>query len=138
MVILKTKKVEFIEPIAGEDYIIVLAETTTIKDKWEQVKVALEPIDRKKNDLNIYNAGLWMDETFTEKSKLGAFITAFEEYYKANNIDTNPQEIESWEGAIFRTLTWETRNNNIQIRGYHDEEAVKTLQEELETRRKRD
>lgn len=139
MVILNAKKVEYKEPVEGMDYIIVRAELTKNEQYGESVKVALEPVDKEENDANIYNAGLWVSETYTPKSKFGCFVVAFEEYYEGQkDVETNPQNITLWEGYIFRTLSWESKNNKIKILKRTSQKKIDVLQKELDSKRSKD
>lgn len=143
MPVIEAEKVEFKEPAEGEDYIVVEAVLETAKtqdsDKTPVIKVALEPIKRKKDDRNIYNEGLWVTQNYTPTSKLGSFLTAFESYFKDNNMDKekNYKDTDSWVGAIIRVLSWGDKNRKISVREYVDVSVLKKLQKELADRRKK-
>lgn len=146
MPILEVDLAEFSSPKEAMDYIIVRieeAEADTPQGKKDLLRVNLEPKDRKKNDNHIYTEGLWTSSTVTPTSKLGAFLYAFKEYFDSEESEElegqwgekpNYKNPEHWEGAIFRTLSWEQKNNKIKIIGYADPEKTQKLQQELAER----
>lgn len=146
MVVLDVQKVEFKPPQVGEDYIIIESSMEEAKGDFgtaNVIKVALEPLERKKDDSNIYNEGLWYSPNYTPTSKQGAFLTAFEEYFKANpdmkiqGGKANFKNLSHWNGGIIRVLSWEDKNRKIQVRSYAEPEIVKALQVELTKRREK-
>lgn len=113
MVILKGKVqlAEGLEPEEGKAYEITrVDEVETLVQKLKGIRVVMKSVDPK--DTNVYATMLWFREIAGTKSKLGAFIKAFKDYFGNEEMALNT---ENWIGHKVRFVSWSSRKREIRV-----------------------
>ena len=102
-----------IEPEEGKVYIIKdVEEVTTAVRGYKGLRVVLEPERRAKDDRNTYATMLWYRERVGTASKLGAFISAFREFF---GDDASAYKTENWINHKIRVITWTQRRRELKV-----------------------
>ena len=84
------------EPESGKEYVITKVEQQ--KGQYgEYIRVTLEDNDKKQ-----YSTALWIKDTVSAKSKVGAFAIA---------LGNDPT---TWEGKRIKIISWTAKNREIQ------------------------
>jgi len=114
MPVLKAKLAKGVEPNKGENYkVISVEEIKTAVQGFTGLRVKLEPDKRKANDENEYTSMIWMREEAGIKSKLGAFIAAFADFY--NGDEEKAINTDNWLGHVIRVVNWEPRARELRV-----------------------
>ena len=111
MVKLGTKLASAIEPQEGQNYRITTAEAiTTLVQGFQGVRVLMKTL--KKGDDTEYATVLWQRETAGSTSKLGAFLSAFEQFYADYE---KARETDTWVNHDIRIITWQPRKREVKV-----------------------
>ena len=95
----------------SETYLIIEAkEMTTEKEKYKAIKTVLKSTNV--SDENEYATMLWLSDTIPSNSKLGAFIDAFNVFFKDDN---KGYDTENWLNHKIRVTTWRNKNREIEV-----------------------
>lgn len=122
MVSLKQKIAQFSEPEEKEIYKIVSVTETDITG-LKGVVVVFDPKHPTPDTEKIeYKATLWFGKTkiTTPNSKLGAFLSAFVDYFEAQSGDVetalkDASNTESWIDHEVRIISWRNKDRKVQI-----------------------
>jgi hypothetical protein len=108
---IKSTLAKGIEPIAGQTYIILaVEETTTAVQGFKGTRIKMTSTNKK--DKEEYTTMLWSREEASEKSKLGAFLSAFE---KALGTPEQAQETDNWINKTIRIVDWKAKSRVIEV-----------------------
>lgn len=109
--VIKTELAKGIEPREGNNYIVESCELEkTEVQGWGAYRVVMRSVDD--NDDNEYNTMLWDRSRASIRSKLGAFMWAFEQYFDDKE---KAQDTDNWIGAIIRVLSWKDKDREIRV-----------------------
>lgn len=123
---LGTKIAEANEPTEGKDYTITKTEiTTTDIQSWNACRVIMNEVNKKGEVLTEEKSGeqvpieavtmLWMREQAGARSKIGSFLSAFQDFFEGTEFEGNHDNTDNWEGHIVRFTKWSERNRKIKV-----------------------
>ena len=102
------------EPKEGEEYIITLVEKVVIEaregKKYDALKVLLKSVNEK--DVTDYSLTLWLTDTASPTSKLGSFVSAFEDFHKDY---TKACQTDNWLKHTIKVIIWRDKNRKIEV-----------------------
>lgn len=102
-----------VEPKEGQVYIIIdVKETTTAVQGFKGYRVKLDPEKRKKGDEDEYATMLWAREEAGIKSKLGAFMAGFLDFY---GDEDKAFDTDNWLKHKVRIMSWKQRDRDIDV-----------------------
>jgi hypothetical protein len=108
-----TELADAVEPVEGQTYIVTaVEEIKTAVQTFAGLRVSLEPEKRKKDDENDYATMLWSRDVAGIRSKLGAFISAFLEFF---DDEEKAMETDNWKGHKVRIVSWKSKDREIQV-----------------------
>lgn len=111
---------DFQEPEEKETYTILSVEETT-QQNFKGLSVIFEPLKRQPEDKTQYKVTAWFGQKgyVGSKSKLGAFISAFSDFYeKTENPDKAielAQDSDNWINHIVKVLEWREKNRELKV-----------------------
>jgi hypothetical protein len=110
---IKTELAESVEPVEGQTYTITAVEqATTAVRQYGAIRIGLEPEKRKKDDEDDYATMLWSRDVAGIRSKLGAFISAFLEFF---DDEEKAMETDNWKGHKIRIVSWKDKDREITV-----------------------
>lgn len=107
----KAKLVDVVEPEEGKSYII--GDTEEIKTPvqgFTGLRISMKSV--KKDDEENYATVLWLRDEAGKKSKLGAFLDAFTNFF---DTEAEAMETENWVGHEIRFVVWKSKNREITV-----------------------
>jgi hypothetical protein len=112
---------DFQEPEEKENYTIVKIEET-IQKGFKGLTIEFRPTKETDETKKVqYRVTAWFgkNEVIGSKSKLGAFISAFSDFYeKTNNPDESvalAQDSDNWLNHVIKVLDWREKNREIKV-----------------------
>ncbi len=113
MVKLKTQVADNVEPQEGIKYTIISAgaDKTSVQ-QFSGIRVTFEPVARKADDEEEYATMLWSREVAGKFSKLGAFISAFEEFFAD---EEKAKDTDEWVNHVVLIDTWRDKKRHINV-----------------------
>lgn len=113
---------DFQEIEEGEQYVIVSISENTSKG-FKGICIEFKPkVETEKNAKIQYRVTAWLgqNDTVGTRSKLGAFISAFADFFEDKNTTSQDalvkaQDTESWKNHIVKVVSWEAKNREIKV-----------------------
>lgn len=104
----------FAMPKENEKYVISVVEQVEVKDRtgktYDALKVSMNSVD--KQDKKLYTLTLWLTDEASSTSKLGSFISAFDDFFKGKE---NAHDTDTWVGHIIQIKLWKERQRVIEV-----------------------
>jgi len=106
----KTRLAKAVEPEEGESYLITkVEEIKTQVQGFQGLRVSLK--SEKKSNVE-YATMLWLREAAGAKSKLGAFLSAFEKFFGS---EEEALQYSNWVNHKIRIISWKPRAREIVV-----------------------
>jgi hypothetical protein len=112
---------DFQEPEENEQYKIIKIEETTQKG-FKGLSIEFRPVKETAETEKIqYKITAWFGQSgfIGSKSKLGAFISAFTDYFEKTNNPTESiimaQDSDNWLNRIVKVLEWREKNRELKV-----------------------
>lgn len=121
MVKIQQNIVDFQEPEENQTYKIVKIEETVQKD-FKGLSIEFRPVKETEETKEVqYKVTAWFGQKgfVGSKSKLGAFISAFSDFYEKKNTPDEAvalaQDSDNWLNHVVKVLEWREKNRELKV-----------------------